>query len=131
MRATCRGVPIRPRECSSRRHCPVPFGTLSRTHPAVVLMSTLSESLRKLIRLVGHMFGVEVRRYRPKAGRLGINPMADIRTLLAGIDAPIVFDVGANVGQSVRRFSRLLPGCEVYAFEPAPSAFAQLQQNVP
>jgi len=55
--------------------------------------------------------------------------MADIRRLLADVPQPTVFDVGANVGQSAKRFSELLPGCQLHMFEPSPTAFKQLQLN--
>ena len=55
--------------------------------------------------------------------------MADIRKLLADVPQPTVFDVGANVGQSAKRVSELLPGCQLHMFEPSPTAFTQLQVN--
>jgi FkbM family methyltransferase len=42
---------------------------------------------------------------------------------------PIVFDVGANIGQSVTLFRGLLPFSIVHSFEPGPAAFARLEAN--
>lgn len=39
-----------------------------------------------------------------------------------------VFDVGANVGQSAREFSRLWPGAKIHSFEPVPASFAKLAE---
>lgn len=39
----------------------------------------------------------------------------------------IVFDVGANVGQSTARYLAAWPGCQVVAFEPISETFAVLQ----
>jgi FkbM family methyltransferase len=80
-------------------------------------------------RRVFAVFGLNVTRKRPRAGRLGIDAMADIRSLLTNVQQATVFDVGANTGQSVKRFSELLPGCWLHAFEPSPTAFAQLREN--
>lgn len=42
----------------------------------------------------------------------------------------VIFDVGANVGQTVKRLRPLFPTAQIHAFEPVPSTFAQLQANV-
>ena len=39
----------------------------------------------------------------------------------------LVFDVGANVGQSVDRFRKYLPDAVIYSFEPSPSTFSILR----
>jgi hypothetical protein len=67
--------------------------------------------VKRVVQKAGRVVGLEVTRYRPKAGRMGVNPFADIRELLVDVARPVVVDVGANVGQSVHRFSELLPGC--------------------
>jgi FkbM family methyltransferase len=85
--------------------------------------------VKRVVQKAGRTVGLDVRRYRPKAGRMGVNPFADIRKLLIDVARPVVFDVGANVGQSVDRFNELLPGCTLHAFEPSPSAFEELQAN--
>lgn len=42
----------------------------------------------------------------------------------------IIFDVGANKGQSVRFFKRLYPQSQVYGFEPAFNTFKALKQFI-
>ena len=37
----------------------------------------------------------------------------------------LVFDVGANVGQTVADVVRRFPECKVHAFEPSPASFRQ------
>ena len=50
--------------------------------------------------------------------------------------SPIVFDVGANTGQTTSAILRVLPGAIVHAFEPHPGAFegmrrlSMMQKNV-
>ena len=40
-----------------------------------------------------------------------------------------VFDVGANVGQSVSRFRKYLPKAKIYSFEPNPEVYSKLVEN--
>ncbi|WP_295402070.1 FkbM family methyltransferase [uncultured Thiocystis sp.] len=42
----------------------------------------------------------------------------------------VVFDVGANIGQSIHTFKLIWPDCNVYAFEPVSSTFNSLSENV-
>lgn len=43
-----------------------------------------------------------------------------------GVKTPLVFDVGANTGQSIIRYRELLPTCRVHSFEPIRSLFGNL-----
>lgn len=47
-----------------------------------------------------------------------------IRSL--GIRRPLVYDVGANVGQSIAAYRAELPDCRIAAFEPNPAVFETL-----
>ena len=40
------------------------------------------------------------------------------------------FDVGANIGATTRQLLRDFPRARVFAFEPVPDTFAQLQRNL-
>lgn len=40
--------------------------------------------------------------------------------------APILFDVGANVGQTINNFRRHFKESTIHAFEPSPSTFQTL-----
>jgi FkbM family methyltransferase len=44
-------------------------------------------------------------------------------------DSVHIFDVGANVGQSISRYRGKFPSCFVTSFEPNPEAFIQLEKN--
>jgi len=48
---------------------------------------------------------------------------------LAGTASPLVFDVGANRGQSIERFRRGFERPVIHAFEPGRDAFAELQRR--
>lgn len=45
-------------------------------------------------------------------------------------NSPIIFDCGANIGMSVIYFKRLYPNSKVIAFEPDPTLFGILSNNI-
>jgi FkbM family methyltransferase len=71
--------------------------------------------------------GVEISRYSPD--EKGKDPFSDMQRLLAGWKAPVVFDVGANVGQSVALFKEAFPSSVIHSFEPSPTTFQLLSEN--
>jgi FkbM family methyltransferase len=82
-------------------------------------------------RLVGNVFryfGLDVRR----AG-YGFHTDAydDQRSLLSGRRlVQTIFDVGANVGQSARRYRAVFPTANIHCFEPFERSFQRLQDAV-
>src|SRR5437867_13004736 len=48
---------------------------------------------------------------------------------LAATPAPLIFDVGANRGQTIEQFRRYFERPLIHAFEPGRSAFAELQRR--
>lgn len=49
---------------------------------------------------------------------------------LISAENPLIFDVGANQGQSVDYFKKLFPQCKIHCFEPDPQSFSRLKENV-
>lgn len=70
-------------------------------------------------------FGLELRRLPDAAGR---DPFVYLTHALRDVPGPLIFDVGANVGQSTERFRRLWPQAAIHAFEPGRAAFGELQR---
>lgn len=70
---------------------------------------------------------------RPITGeKLGYNPFDDMARLIrlsATAQPPVVFDVGANIGQSITRIRETMANSIIHSFEPSPGTFAQLRQN--
>lgn len=66
-------------------------------------VGTAQQIIKKLL----HPLGLEVIQYRQDT--LGVNPFSDIKTFVGHYNRPVVFDVGANIGQSVRNFKMCLP----------------------
>lgn len=44
-------------------------------------------------------------------------------------ECPVIFDVGANVGDVSAIYKSLFPSCTIHAFEPFPETFLKLQQR--
>lgn len=43
----------------------------------------------------------------------------------------VVFDVGANRGQTIEKLSKIWPQAKIHSFEPNPEACEQIRQNIP
>ena len=65
-----------------------------------------------------------------RAPSRGISPFEDIAASLPKLKIQLVFDVGANVGQSAAMYLSELPRATIYCFEPVNETFKQLKQAV-
>ena len=54
-------------------------------------------------------------------------PFHDISQLIGSQSSPRVFDVGANLGQTIESFREVFPRPTIHAFEPGPQTFRELQ----
>ncbi len=79
-------------------------------------------SFRSLTKKIFRRLGYELTPH----SRLGVNAYLDIQRLCRP-NRPVCFDVGANVGQTIRKLQKTLPGCIVHSFEPASAPFAEMQ----
>src|SRR5437867_12180881 len=59
----------------------------------------------------------------------GYDPFRDMRRLLGPTPRPVIFDVGANWGQSIETFLRHFERPIIHAFEPGTDAFRELQRR--
>jgi len=78
-------------------------------------MRTLKRTVKRLINATG--FDLIVRDKNPNHTLLGLREQP-IKTIL---------DIGANIGQSAKKFRREFPDAKIYCFEPLPEAYAQLR----
>src|SRR6188508_1270833 len=60
----------------------------------------------------------------------GWDVQIDIDRRLTQTPITVIFDVGANRGQSALRFRRWFPSATLHCFEPVPATFAHLQKVV-
>jgi FkbM family methyltransferase len=75
--------------------------------------------LRRFVKSVFHRAGINV----SSRATLGHDLEGDMLRL--GHPGSIVFDVGANVGQSIRIFKTLFPDSQIHAFEPDARAYGE------
>lgn len=83
--------------------------------------------LRRFVKAAGSALGLHVQ--DKHLVPWGMNKLADIIALSNG-HLSVALDVGANIGQTVQAIKSVSPSTLVYAFEPVPSSFTKLKQNV-
>jgi FkbM family methyltransferase len=86
-------------------------------------------NLKRTINSVLGRFGYRIQRIGPGATSLGIDPFRDMRKLSVAGDRPLVFDVGANIGQSIENFRHYFACPAIHSFEPSPQAFLELRRR--
>jgi len=59
---------------------------------------------------------------------MGADLGTDLQRLLAGTPHPVVFDIGANVGEFLTRIRVNFPAAVMHVFEPSPAVFQALQR---
>lgn len=107
-------ITAHPTRCGNASHCP---------WTGVREMGIVRKTIRGLVRQTGF----DIVRYQGK--RLGVDPYKDMQRFLKGVNEPVIFDVGANVGQSVDDFKATFPGCTIHSFEPSPSTYQMLKAH--
>ena len=85
----------------------------------------MKKKILSFIRKFSLKFGYDVVKLEKTGGK---NPLADMEKFLHK-DHLMVFDVGANVGQSIHSFRSHFPRCIIHSFEPSPSTFQTLCQK--
>lgn len=78
---------------------------------------------RRIKRLARRLTGTPPPRTLPR----GVDFARDMACALPRYRATVVFDVGANVGQSARLFLSKLPESHIYCFEPVSAAYRELR----
>ena len=59
----------------------------------------------------------------------GVDLNQDIKYYLPNLSMDLIFDVGANIGQSVNSYRAWFPKAKVHCFEPGRDTFEQLKSN--
>lgn len=101
-------------------------------------MSIVKRSIRKILRASGYdILRIDAIQNLSQAQNtvdifdqgLGVDPYADMKHFLATEESPVVFDVGANIGQSVDSFRNTFTTPTIYSFEPSPSTYETLKAH--
>jgi FkbM family methyltransferase len=88
----------------------------------------VGKSLKPLLRRAFAAAGYAVRDVGRGVG--GVELLHDARILLGGVKEPMLFDVGANVGQTSLAMLSAFQTAQIRAFEPSPSTFETLCRAV-
>jgi len=86
-------------------------------------MDKVIKAIRKVVRRTGY----DIKRHIP--GELGVQPFEDMKHFLKGVSKPVIFDVGANIGQTVGVCREVFPDSLIHAFEPSPATYARLSER--
>lgn len=89
-------------------------------------MRSPGRAAKDLFKDAFELIGVEVS--RPAKQKFGRNPYADIAYHLRSAK-PLVFDIGANTGQSIARIRQRIPHAQIHSFEPSPTVYRELVSN--
>jgi FkbM family methyltransferase len=83
---------------------------------------------KQSIRNLGASFSAKVLRRRPP--EVGESALADMKRFVGAKARPLILDVGANTGQTVKRFRKAFPSSVIHSFEPSQRIFDQLKTNI-
>ena len=81
--------------------------------------------LKRVVKSFFRLLGFEIHYVRKG---VGVDAFADMRTL-AGTERPVIFDVGANVGQTIETFRRYFDRSVIHSFEPGRATFEELRRR--
>ena len=81
--------------------------------------------IKKIAKNIFKFFGLEVKRYYPELDQMSFDQMYS--EILKG--EIIVFDVGANKGQTIERFNKLFNNMNIHSFEPIKFEFLNLKKK--
>ena len=81
--------------------------------------------MRELLRKSLRRAGLELHRYG--SSTVGLDMEVDLVRATGGLPPGVIFDVGANAGQTARRFAKAFPEARVFSFEPVPGTYTQLK----
>jgi FkbM family methyltransferase len=80
----------------------------------------VTSSVKSLLRTLGYDI------HKIQAGR---DPFREMQRLVGVWPQSVIFDVGANVGDTIESFRAVLPRAEIHSFEPSPETFRKLQEK--
>ncbi|MEZ4802516.1 MAG: FkbM family methyltransferase [Gelidibacter sp.] len=83
----------------------------------------MKRAIRKFVR----RFGFDIIKF--KKDQMGIYPFYDMAKFITK-DKPMLFDVGANLGQTIKDFKEVFHFATIHAFEPSPETFEILSNTI-
>ena len=89
---------------------------------------SLKSYSQKILTGIGRLTGTYIRlkEFLP----VGVDLERDIGHLLPRTEINVIFDVGANVGQSAKAFCRSFPNASIFSFEPIDETYRTLKNEL-
>ncbi len=84
-------------------------------------------NLKAVVKQAFKSFGFEIKRVVPG---YHYDQWRAMEKIMSGQQPQVIFDVGANVGQTAREFAPRFPKSVVYSFEPCKDTFEKLVKNI-
>lgn len=82
--------------------------------------------MRRTVRKLTRRFGYDIIKFRKD--QMGVYPFYDMAKFVKSKN-PMLFDIGANVGQTVKDFNEVFNNATIHAFEPSPATFEILKKE--
>jgi FkbM family methyltransferase len=80
---------------------------------------------KKALKTIEKMTGTHILRTMPR----GVDPFYDLFHYVPHLRMNVIFDIGANIGQSCRDYIEKAPESHIYCFEPVERTFSMLTKN--
>jgi hypothetical protein len=103
-----------------------PIGASERSD---LMLISIKKVLRSLIRRMGYDFRKLQIGEQIGPDQIGQNAYSDIKRFIAPNSSPVIFDVGANVGQTIDAFREVFPQPKIHAFRARQSRIRQSVAN--
>ena len=82
--------------------------------------------MKRFIKKLVNRLGIDIKRLHPELrNSLSFDDIYNLKIK----DNPVIFDVGANQGQSIERFRKIFPKCVIHSFEPIKNEFEMLRNK--
>tara|TARA_B100000989_G_scaffold292870_1_gene269430 strand:+ start:4711 stop:5577 length:867 start_codon:yes stop_codon:yes gene_type:complete len=91
-------------------------------------MKIINPIKRLIINLV-HRLGYQIKSTKKNVQNNDFDSIISFLLRNKSLDKHIYFDVGANLGQSIKRFKKINNLSTIYSFEPTPHLFESLEKN--
>jgi FkbM family methyltransferase len=89
------------------------------------ILHIAKQALRAQLRRHGYV----VRQVNQGGDITGVELLPDVKALLNHNERPTLFDVGANVGQTIQEFLEAFSDSRIVSFEPSPKTFDVLRER--
>ena len=88
----------------------------------------MQNNIKNVVKLLFNKFGLELKRLPKVSVEVSQNKNAFLeqKRLFMHNEVKTIFDIGANIGQTVHKYHSLFPQAVIYSFEPFEEAFSVL-----